>query len=32
MRAVRKDADAVEGLVEDALWPFPKYREMLFQL
>ncbi len=32
MRAVRKEADALEQLVDDALWPFPKYREMLFHM
>jgi glutamine synthetase len=32
MRALRQDVDAVEGLVDDARWPYPKYREMLFQL
>jgi glutamine synthetase len=27
---VRKSADALEYLVDDRLWPLPKYREMLF--
>ena len=27
---VRKAADALEYLVDDRLWPLPKYREMLF--
>jgi len=31
MLAVRKIADELEGMVEDDLWPLPKYREMLFQ-
>jgi len=31
MQATRKIADELEGLVEDDLWPLPKYREMLFQ-
>ncbi len=31
MAAARKVADALEGVVEDDLWPLPKYREMLFQ-
>ncbi len=31
MVAVRKIADDLEGLVQDDLWPLPKYREMLFQ-
>ena len=31
MAAVRKIADELEGLVQDDLWPLPKYREMLFQ-
>ena len=30
MNAAREHADALEGLVPDALWPLPKYREMLF--
>jgi glutamine synthetase len=30
MAAVREAADALELLVDDALWPLPKYREMLF--
>ncbi len=28
--AIRAGCDALEGLVPDRLWPFPKYREMLF--
>jgi glutamine synthetase len=31
MQATRKIADELEGIVEDDLWPLPKYREMLFQ-
>jgi glutamine synthetase len=31
MQATRKIADELEGVVEDDLWPLPKYREMLFQ-
>ncbi len=31
MLGVRKIADELEGLIEDDLWPLPKYREMLFQ-
>lgn len=27
---VRADADALEMLVDDELWPMPKYRELLF--
>jgi glutamine synthetase len=30
MQAVREAADALELIVDDALWPLPKYREMLF--
>ncbi|MFT7300176.1 MAG: glutamine synthetase [Porticoccus sp.] len=30
MFEVRKHADALEGLVDDELWPLPKYQEMLF--
>lgn len=30
MDAVRAHADVLEGLVSDAYWPLPKYREMLF--
>jgi len=29
MAAVRTEADALEHLVADELWPLPKYREML---
>jgi len=32
MEAVRKEADFLEQLVDDDLWPLPKYREMLFVL
>jgi glutamine synthetase len=31
MLATRKIADELEGIVQDDLWPLPKYREMLFQ-
>jgi glutamine synthetase len=31
MLKVRKIADFLEGLVDDEVWPLPKYREMLFQ-
>ena len=30
MEAVRKEVDALEQIVDDDLWPLPKYREMLF--
>ncbi|MBI4229636.1 MAG: glutamine synthetase III [Planctomycetes bacterium] len=30
MDAVREAADALERIVDDELWPLPKYREMLF--
>jgi glutamine synthetase len=30
MQAVRQAIDALEGVVDDAHWPFAKYREMLF--
>ncbi len=30
MDRVREIADALEGLVDDALWPLPTYQEMLF--
>jgi glutamine synthetase len=30
MQTVRDAADTLEGLVDDELWPLPKYREMLF--
>ncbi len=30
MNEVRKTADALERVVDDALWPLPKYSEMLF--
>jgi glutamine synthetase len=31
MLKVREIADWLEGIVDDDLWPLPKYREMLFQ-
>lgn len=31
MLDTRKIVDELEGIVEDDLWPLPKYREMLFQ-
>jgi glutamine synthetase len=31
MAAVRKTVDRLEGVVQDDLWPLPKYREMLLQ-
>jgi len=30
MEALRQDADALEGLVPDDMWPLPSYAEMLF--
>jgi glutamine synthetase len=30
MEEVRVHVDALEGMVTDELWPFPKYQEMLF--
>ena len=30
MDALRKDVDALETVVDDKVWPMPKYREMLF--
>ena len=30
MARVREPADLLEGLVDDDLWPLPKYREILF--
>ncbi|MHB0937989.1 MAG: glutamine synthetase III family protein [Armatimonadota bacterium] len=30
MQEVRKYADALETVVDDEIWPLPKYREMLF--
>ena len=30
MAEVRADCDALEGVLPDAVWPLPKYREMLF--
>ncbi|MCS6818980.1 MAG: glutamine synthetase III [Chitinophagales bacterium] len=30
MDELRQTVDAMEGIVDDALWPLPKYREMLF--
>ena len=32
MSALRATVDSIEGLVSDARWPLPKYREMLFVL
>ncbi len=29
-KAIRRDCDKLELLVEDELWPLPKYRELLF--
>ena len=29
--ALREVADELETLVDDELWPLPKYRELLFQ-
>ena len=30
MAHLRKCVDKAEGIVEDSLWPLPKYRELLF--
>ena len=30
MAALRADVDALELLIDDEIWPLPKYREMLF--
>jgi len=30
MERVRELADALEGLVDDVLWPLPTYQELLF--
>ncbi len=30
MSTLREIADGLEPLVDDALWPLPKYREILF--
>ncbi|MGE0103605.1 MAG: glutamine synthetase III [Blastocatellales bacterium] len=30
MEAVREVCDKLEGVIDDTLWPLPKYREMLF--
>lgn len=30
MQRCREHADALESMLEDALWPFPKYRELLW--
>ena len=30
MTKVRETVDALEHVVDDASWPLPKYREMLF--
>jgi glutamine synthetase len=32
MEEMRKKVDALESLVEDDLWPMPKYRELLFSV
>ncbi|MFT5319536.1 MAG: glutamine synthetase, partial [Chlamydiales bacterium] len=29
-KKARSEVDALEGLVDDKLWPLPKYRELLF--
>ena len=28
--AIRRDVDKLEIIVDDKIWPLPKYREMLF--
>ncbi|HEX2951951.1 MAG TPA: glutamine synthetase III [Armatimonadota bacterium] len=30
MNSVRESADSLESMIDDAIWPLPKYREMLF--
>ncbi|MBX2903863.1 MAG: glutamine synthetase III [Chitinophagales bacterium] len=30
IETLRAEIDAIEGLVDDSVWPLPKYREMLF--
>ncbi|WP_103327195.1 glutamine synthetase III [Bacteroidetes bacterium endosymbiont of Geopemphigus sp.] len=30
LEKIRSESDALEMITEDALWPFPKYRELLF--
>jgi len=30
MSALRQTVDKLEGVIDDAVWPLPKYREMLF--
>lgn len=30
LEEIRAESDALEMITEDALWPFPKYRELLF--
>jgi glutamine synthetase len=30
MEKIRHNADLLEMLVDDELWPMPKYRELLF--
>jgi glutamine synthetase len=30
MEEVRKSADNLEMLIDDEMWPLPKYRELLF--
>ena len=32
MNAVRKEADALEAIVDDKLWELPKYRKLLFDI
>ena len=32
LAAVREVCDKIEEVVDDSLWPLPKYREMLFLL
>ncbi len=30
IESLRKNVDAIEQLIDDSIWPLPKYREMLF--
>ena len=30
MAELRRNVDALEGIIDDSAWPLPKYREMLF--
>ena len=30
MENLRKNVDELEGMIDDSVWPMPKYREMLF--